>query len=133
MTPLALQDGQYTFRIARMHEQYGPVIRINPHEVHVKTPEFYDILHSSFKHRRNKWPRTNDAFGIPDSTFGTEKQEAHRMRRSAIAPFFSMSRVRMLEPVIRERAQAVLGRLNDFATTGEVVRIDHYFTAYTTG
>lgn len=116
-----------------MHEQYGPVVRINPQEIHVKTPEFYNILHSNSKHKRDKWQRTNGAFGIPLSTFGTDLHDVHRVRRSAIAPFFSMTRVRKLEPVIRERAQAVLGRLNGFATTGEVIRMDHYFTAYATG
>lgn len=55
------------------------------------------------------------------------------MRRSAIAPFFSLNRVRKLEPMIQERSMAVLGRLNGFRGSGEVIRLDHYFTAYTTG
>ncbi|PYH89867.1 hypothetical protein BO71DRAFT_335672 [Aspergillus ellipticus CBS 707.79] len=33
--------GQYTFQIRQLQEQYGPIIRINPHELHVYTPDFY--------------------------------------------------------------------------------------------
>lgn len=31
--------GQYTFHIAKLHDKYGPIIRINPYEVHVSDPE----------------------------------------------------------------------------------------------
>ncbi|GJC84772.1 cytochrome P450 monooxygenase sdnE [Colletotrichum liriopes] len=124
--------GQYSFHIAKLHEEYGPVIRINPHEIHVQTPEFYDILYSGGKRRRNKWSWASGAFGVDLSTFGSELHEAHRLRRSAIAPFFSKARVRKLEPMIQERANAVLGRLKGFAATGEVMRLDHALTAYAT-
>ncbi|PBP20005.1 hypothetical protein BUE80_DR009151 [Diplocarpon rosae] len=36
--------GQYTFETARMHATYGPAIRINPFELHVSTPDFYEKL-----------------------------------------------------------------------------------------
>ncbi|KAF9875050.1 hypothetical protein CkaCkLH20_07316 [Colletotrichum karsti] len=124
--------GQYSFQIGKLHERYGPVVRINPFEIHVQVPEFYNTLYSSTKHRRNKWAWASGAFGVDLSTFGSELHEAHRLRRSAIAPFFSKNRVRKLEPMIQDRAFAVLGRLKEFSANGEVLRLDHALTAYAT-
>jgi hypothetical protein len=35
-----LQIGRYTFKIAELHRQYGPIVRISPHELHVSDPSF---------------------------------------------------------------------------------------------
>ena len=37
-------------------KQLGPVIRINPYEVHIKDPEFHDVLYvGSTKGKTDKW------------------------------------------------------------------------------
>ena len=33
-----VQGGQYVWKIRELHNQYGPVIRINPYELHVVDP-----------------------------------------------------------------------------------------------
>ena len=38
-------------------------------------------------------------------------------------PFFSIASVRRLQPMIDERVQTFLGRLNELKDTGEVVRM----------
>ncbi|KAJ2994470.1 hypothetical protein NUW58_g1547 [Xylaria curta] len=40
-----VQNGQYTFKIAELHKQYGPIIRISPYELHVNDPSFFDHLY----------------------------------------------------------------------------------------
>lgn len=47
--------GQYTFRIIDMHEKYGPIVRINPWEVHVGDPDFFAELYAGPSRRRDKW------------------------------------------------------------------------------
>ena len=50
-------DGRYTWKIAELHEQYGPIIRINPYEIHVIDPEFIDELYvgTSSKRKVEQW------------------------------------------------------------------------------
>jgi hypothetical protein len=87
-----------------MHAKYGPIVRINPFELHIQDSEFYDTLYSSggIMRKRNKWYwDTLGAAGVQDSTLSTIEHDLHRTRRSGIAPFFSSGNVRKLEPVLQ--------------------------------
>src|SRR4051812_42279812 len=33
--------GQFTWKVKEMHEKYGPIVRVNPDEVHIDDPEFW--------------------------------------------------------------------------------------------
>lgn len=46
--------GQYFRRIAAMHEQYGPVVRISPNEVHWNDPEFVDTIYPTVGRKTDK-------------------------------------------------------------------------------
>lgn len=66
--------GKYTWKLLEYHERYGslgyiskprprqiltkigPIIRINPYEIHINDPEFYDeIYHGASKGKTDKW------------------------------------------------------------------------------
>lgn len=47
--------GQYTFKIIELHKKYGPIIRINPQEIHVGDPDFYPVLYLGTNRRLEKW------------------------------------------------------------------------------
>lgn len=124
--------GQYIFHVAKLHDKYGPVVRINPHELHVHTPEFYDQLYANGR-TRHKWYWAVRAFGADQSAFGTAPHEVHRIRRSALNPFFATGRVRKLEPLIQERVDALMKRLGQSREDGSVVTFDVAFGAYSAG
>ena len=47
---------EFLSRGARVLTELGPVIRINPYEVHINDPGFYDELYvGSSKAKTNKW------------------------------------------------------------------------------
>jgi hypothetical protein len=125
--------GQYTFEIKRMHEKYGPIVRINPYELHIETPEYYDEIYAGGGKRRDKWDWFTNQFGIPESTFATASHEKHRMRRAALNPFFSMASVRRLQPMIEERLEKFLGRFADFQKSGEPMTVSLGYAAFTNG
>ena len=106
--------GEYTFEISRMHEKYGLIVRINPYELYVSTPDFIEKLYSGPGKRRHRWDWYTNQFGMDQSIFGTTDHDLHRIRRAAVAPFFSKGAVRKLQPIIEERIDALLGRFREF-------------------
>lgn len=127
--------GQYIWKIKSLHEQYGPVVRINPYELHVVDPDFWEIMFtaSTNNNRRDKWSWQTKGIGIPASLLGTAPHALHRHRRSAINPFFSMQNVRKLLPFVEERVEALIQRLKTCGTRGEIVRMEYAFSAFTNG
>ena len=55
------------------------------------------------------------------------------MRRTAINPFFSVANVRKLQPVVMERVDQMMKRMDEFKHSGEVLNISWMFAAYTNG
>lgn len=47
--------GQYTSKILKLHEKYGPVVRISPWEVHVAAHDFHSELYTGATRNRDKW------------------------------------------------------------------------------
>jgi len=127
--------GQYIWKIKSLHRQYGPIIRINPYELHVADPDFWEIMYSAStnSNRRDKWSWQTQGIGIPASMLGTAPHALHRHRRSAINPFFSMQNVRKLLPFVEERVDALIHQLRKCGTNGETVSMEYAFSAFTNG
>jgi len=116
-----------------MHKKYGPIIRINPQEVHIATASYYDEIYAGGGRRRDKWEWFTNQFGIPKSTFATVTHGEHRIRRSALNPFFSIASVRRLQPMIEERLDKLLERFAEFQEDGEPMTVSLAYAAYTNG
>lgn len=110
-----LRRGQYEFEIAYLHKQYGPIVRINPYELHIDDPDYYDTVYpgASSSRRTDKWSWAMKQFGTYNSAFGTSPHDLHRSRRGAIAPLFSKRAVSDLEPVIQQYVDQLKARLHE--------------------
>ena len=128
--------GQYTFHIRTLHAKYGPIIRINPYELHISDSTYYHELYvsSASGEKRDKWEWYTKQFGTPEAMFSTIGHDQHKARRAALNRFFSMASVRRLQPIIEERVQALVQRLRGFkdAQAG-VIKVDYAFAAFTNG
>ncbi|KAK0649566.1 cytochrome P450 [Cercophora newfieldiana] len=103
--------GRYHVEINRMHDKYGPIIRINPWELHIRDPDW------------------NEVYKITRRAY---KPLCHRMRREAINSYFSPSAVAKYQPVVEELVRKLIHRLAEFKDTGEAVRLDDAFRALAT-
>jgi cytochrome P450 len=89
------------------------------------------VLFASAPNKRDKPPTWSHAFGAGNSVFGTISHERHRLRRNAIAPFFSTASLRKLEPTIQDNVSRLIAVFRRFQKTGEVLRIRPAFSALT--
>ncbi|KAL2689500.1 hypothetical protein Neosp_003554 [[Neocosmospora] mangrovei] len=115
--------GQYTFKIIDMHEKYGPIVRINPWEVHSGAP-------------RTRVPHPNALTGPNTATEGSLAaidHSLHKLRRSALNPFSSTQTVRKLQPVIEERVDALLDAFLNYAevSNGQPLDVMYPYSAFT--
>ncbi|KAL3475700.1 cytochrome P450 [Aspergillus californicus] len=123
--------GQYTFKITQMHEKYGPIVRISPHELHINDPDYYEVLYSRDS-PRNKYEYFTKQFGVTRSMVATVDHYHHRLLRSNMNPYFSTARVRKQEPVIQALVDRLCERIQEYKDTGISVALQHAFTCFTT-
>lgn len=128
-----IKGGQWTFQIGRLHEKYGPVIRINPRELHVSPPEYYEKIYAGSGKKRNKYDWFTAQIGIPDSLFATVDHDTHRMRRQALNPFFSMAAVRRLQPIVDDVVDTFLKRFVEFQKNESPMVVNLAMAAFTNG
>lgn len=125
----AICKGRYLWKIQELHQQYGPIVRINPREVHINDVDFYDQIYASgSQHPRNKirFMATHD-----ESMFDTYDADMHRYRRAAMSVSFSKSSIRALEPVIRGTVEQLCSRIRAFVGTGAVVNMKELYSGLT--
>lgn len=127
----AVKGGQYPWEIQKMHEEYGPIVRINPHELHINDPDYYNELYS-FK-PLNKYQWHTRQFGHPDSSANTPEHELHKLRTAAIAPYFQRGMVLRLEQnVIHETLLKLCMRIEEFKKSGQPMPLGLAYRAFTT-
>ncbi|PWI66535.1 hypothetical protein PCL_04948 [Purpureocillium lilacinum] len=106
-----VKDGQFLWEIERMHQVYGPIVRINPREIHINDASFYDEIYAPASKRRDKDEQYVLVDAAPGSTFSTVQSDLHRRRSAAILPFLSKKAVRNYEPVMRGKIERLCSHL----------------------
>ena len=96
--------GQRTKTIHRLHEIYGPVVRIGPNEVSFSSGAVVKELYGQTSNYL-KAP-IYEAF-LP-GLFSLLDREKHRERRRYLSHVFSMNHLQNVEPVIQENVMLLL-------------------------
>ncbi|GME62507.1 Cytochrome P450 [Neofusicoccum parvum] len=117
------KPGEYTAVIRDLHQKYGPIIRINPDEIHVSDPKFIETLYPSTGKKREISPWFFRSFGFEGTHFGTPNHDTHRMRRAPLSRFFSKAMVGKLEPVIKENAVKYCENLKSWSGTNQPLNL----------
>jgi cytochrome P450 len=106
-------------------------VRINPYELHVADPDFYDQLYTGPSQLRDKYEWSARMFGNPLSVLGTVPHEQHRRRRAALNPYFSKQSILRLMPVILSKIRRLCQRFEEFQKSKQPLNIDIAYSALT--
>ncbi|PYH98107.1 cytochrome P450 [Aspergillus ellipticus CBS 707.79] len=121
--------GQYVMRIVEMHQEYGPIVRVAPDEIHISDPSFYDEIYAPSRRRRDKPGYYIPLGGFPTAEILTLDHDVHRMRRAIISPFFSRRSIQEISDVTRGATTKLMDRLQQFHDEDKIVRLDDAFAA----
>ncbi|RYC59096.1 hypothetical protein CHU98_g7103 [Xylaria longipes] len=125
----AVKRGKYWKKIEELHSQYGPIIRINPQELHVHDPTFFDSIYSSSKWDRPRYMTETMDPGF--STFATWDHNHHRLRRGALNRFFSKQKVNSLQHTVQDLAKRLCEKLESYSNTGTPIDFEGAFSNFT--
>ncbi|XWW94370.1 hypothetical protein V2A60_002313 [Cordyceps javanica] len=111
--------GRYWIEIDRLHELYGPIVRISPWEVHIKDSNWTEIYRLSSRAAKPWWYYRS--LGSSQSTSLTEPDQLHRIHRQPLQAWFSSQNVASNIP----KVQAIVEKLHDrlAASSGQVVNM----------
>ncbi|KAA8563978.1 hypothetical protein EYC84_011979 [Monilinia fructicola] len=123
--------GQYTFKIRKLHDKYGPIIRINPWELHINDPEYYDELYVAGGKKRDKYLYFTKQFGNSESMIGTVSHDHHRLRRGVMNRYFSKASVFRLETMMQKHVDSLVIKLRSYKDTNKAVNLSLAFSCFT--
>ncbi|KAG0647531.1 Cytochrome P450 monooxygenase [Hyphodiscus hymeniophilus] len=121
--------GQFTFQIQRMHRKYGPIVRINPFELHVEDSDYWEELYTGSKeYERYDWMLGR--FGANTTTSSTAKSDLHAIRRAPLNPMFSKRSITKFEPVIKEKVELLSKAIAAYREDGRLLILSDAFNAF---
>lgn len=110
----------------------GPIIRINPTEIHIADPEFFDVLYSQ-RTPFDKIERFKYRFGTPTSAQATVEHRLHHVRRAALSHYFSKQQVLALSSHVQDCTDKLCRILNtEYKGTGKPVKLNDAWAAWGT-
>ncbi|KAI4869958.1 cytochrome P450 [Hypoxylon rubiginosum] len=123
--------GRYTKEIQKMHEVYGPIVRINPNEVHCNDAQFIDEIYAGVGRKRDKPLHQVSGSAMENSFFATSDHDHHRIRRAPVAKFFSRTQIARLEPQIQLLVQRFCNKLLACAGKDEPINAQTAYSCFT--
>ncbi|KAG7439121.1 cytochrome P450 [Guyanagaster necrorhizus] len=122
-------DGLFVQKLEELHKIYGPVVRINPNELHFSNPQAYFSIYTS-QVKFIKDPNFYFCFAQDESSFGFTDLAVAKKRRDVLLPFFSRRSILQLEGIVQSKVDTLLFRLRqDY--TGKPVNLYAAFKSLT--
>ncbi|KAJ6126691.1 hypothetical protein N7523_002303 [Penicillium sp. IBT 18751x] len=123
--------GMFIWEIGKMHDKYGPIVRINPRELHIKDPDFFDEVYATGNRKREKDPKFVPALVSPHAMIATSDHDHHRVRKNILKHFFSRRSLEGLGPFIQDTIQVLCEKLKTAHENDSVVQLDMLYADLT--
>ncbi|PLB43524.1 cytochrome P450 [Aspergillus steynii IBT 23096] len=131
--------GQHHLTEQRLHEQYGPVVRVAPNWLSFSTLEDFEVIYGF-----NKSIEKDDFYGFgrdqskrTKSIFATESEAAHRQKkRKVLGPVLTSSKSARYMPIVSKQVNVLLSRVEASSSVAaksvNMAPLVHQFTVDTT-
>ncbi|EIT77631.1 hypothetical protein AO1008_09570 [Aspergillus oryzae 100-8] len=107
----------------------GPVVRINPRELHINDPYYYEQIYAGSSRIREKDPRFIGVFTTPLPMVATVGHEHHRIRRGLLSSYFSRRALKKAELIIDQKVDRLLVRFHSAFKCHAVLPLQRVFAA----
>ncbi|KAI8943078.1 hypothetical protein NX059_001110 [Plenodomus lindquistii] len=128
----AILGGQYFKKIVQMHETYGPLVRINPGELHLNDPHFYEKVYAGAAQKTERDKYNFVRAGTTVALNSTIDHDLHYRRRGYISFLFSNKAITTIEPSIQMKVDRLVSLLKDAHHNGDKIVAIQLFGALTT-
>ena len=118
-------NSSFYLQIEKLHKQYGPVVRISPHEVHLSDPVHHHTIHRVGTKFTKDPVYYRYSFLSPLSMFTTQDNALHRARRAVLAPLFTRARVLELEHIVQNKVSKLCSRMQELVASSQPVDLFH--------
>ncbi|KUI66622.1 Trichodiene oxygenase [Cytospora mali] len=92
----------YYRKVQEMHQEFGPIVRVNPNEVSVRDPRDFEKVYT-VRSRYTKDPLFYRTMGVFKGMFGAVDNETHRRLRQPWIGYFSKASIVAFEETIQEK------------------------------
>ncbi|KAJ5601139.1 pisatin demethylase [Penicillium lagena] len=119
---LVVRTGSAHEHHLRLHERYGPLVRLGPNNVSVGSPDAIPILYNT----RTRYPKSafypvmgNVAHGkVVPTIFSTRDESVHETMKRPIAQVYAMTNLRTYEPLVESTESLFMSKLDKLADEG---------------
>ena len=121
----AVVEDRMPDEIVRLHQRYGPVVRIGPNDLSFNAPEAISDIY------RKGWRKGDFYDGFKQEEpglFSIRDEQLHAERKRMFAANFSMPSIRSMEGLMDSRYAVLRRQLDRFAKNGETFDLRRYIT-----
>ncbi|KAH8668484.1 isotrichodermin C-15 hydroxylase [Xylariales sp. PMI_506] len=116
-----LLKGDLPFYIAKLHQRYGPVVRIGPNELAFTDPQAWKDIYGHKSAGQEEFPKYWKFYKFFDTmptSIITSGREEHSMLRRQLSHGFSDRSMRAQEPIIGDYVDLLIDRLRTHSAGG---------------
>ncbi|PPQ71154.1 hypothetical protein CVT24_009835 [Panaeolus cyanescens] len=121
-----IKDGGWAEHLQSLHDQYGPIVRVAPNELHFSDPNSYNDIYGMGT-RHTKQPEMYSCFATDQSVFAMFDHHEVSQRRNLIGPFFSRRAILNLEKTIQNKIDILVASLLEYQHSKKSANLDLAF------
>ncbi|KAI0145605.1 cytochrome P450 [Xylariaceae sp. FL1272] len=126
-----VRGGEFVKEYPRLHEIYGPVVRVSPDRVHIMDPEFFHEIYSS----GSKFVKDPDFFqtsgGIAEALPAIVDVDYHRRRRKMVNNLFSVKSMESLSHIVLGVVKRAMSKAKEHHEQHKVLDIQRLYMGIT--